>query len=84
MVFKIANAGRLTFTIYKDQPAIPTNELSEIPIEEFGGLDSTLKLDGEKHVFAIISTNWTDCFATDSAESLQEWTKSIQDFLGKG
>jgi hypothetical protein len=84
VVFKIASAGRLAFTIYKDQPAIPSNELSEVPIEDYGGLDTKLKLDGEKHVFAIITTNSTECFAADNPQTLKDWSNSMIDYLGKG
>ena len=70
--------------VYKDQPPIPDNELTNIPIEEFGGLDYNMKIDGEKQVLAILTTHVTECFATDSSETLREWRTAIQDYLGKG
>ena len=56
----------------------------QVLIEEYGGLDSVLKLDGEKHVFAIITTHSTECFATESLASLREWVAVIQEYFGKG
>lgn len=83
-MFKVASAGKLTFIIYKDKQLTPANELHEIPIEEYGGLDCTLKMEGERHAFAIITTHSTECFATDSQEVLQEWSHTIREYLGKG
>ena len=83
-MFKISGGGRLQFIIYRDQPTSPANEIKEIPIEEFGGLESSLKLDNEKFVFYVITTSVTDCFSADSAEELNEWTTLLQEYLGKG
>lgn len=82
--FKITAAGRLSFTVYREQPATPSNEVTQVSIEEYGGLDHTMKLDGEKHVFAIITTDVTECFAADSAATLEEWVDVIHEYLGKG
>ena len=85
MVFKISGGGRLQFIIYKESPATPANEVKEIPIEEFGGVDSTTgKVDSERNVFSVITTNMTDSFSTDSADDLVEWTQLLQEYLGKG
>ena len=84
MVFKVTNSGRLQFLVYKEQPTIPANEMKEIPIEEFGGLEANLKLDSEKCVFAIVTTQVTDCFATDTPEEMHEWVRLLQEYLGKG
>ena len=56
----------------------------QVSIEEYGGLDSTLKVDGEKHVFAIITTHSTECFATESLATLRDWVAIIQEYFGKG
>ena len=53
-------------------------------IEEYGGLDSTMKLDGEKNVFAIITTHSTECFATENLPALRDWVAVIQEYFGKG
>ena len=58
--------------------------MKEIPIEEFGGLESTAKVDSEKHVFSVITTGMTDSFSTDSPEELRDWTVLLQEYLGKG
>ena len=84
IVFKITSSGPLRLIVYKEQPATSANELKEIQIDEFGGLDFGLKLDSEKHVFAIITTGATDCFSTDTAEEMLEWTRLLQEYLGKG
>ena len=83
-MFKISGGGRLQFIIHKDYPPSPANEVKEIAIEEFGGLESTTKVDSEKHVFSVITTNVTDCFSTESAEEMAEWTTLLQEYLGKG
>ena len=83
-MFKISNAGRFVFTVYRDKPATPSNEITIVPLEEFGGLDYTLKLDGEKNVFAIITTGITECFAAETQETVHEWRTVIQEYLGKG
>ena len=83
-MFRTSNAGRFIFTVYRDQPAVPTNEQTEVPIEEFGGLECTMKLDGEKHVFAIITMGMTECFAVENQESLQEWCSVLTEYLGQG
>lgn len=70
--------------MYKSQPATPANELTDVPIEEYGGLDSNFKFDGEKHVFALITTDTTECFAADSSQTLSDWIHAIQEYLGKG
>ncbi len=80
----ISNAGRFIFTVYRDKPAIPANEQTDVPIEDFGGLDSTLKLDGEKNVFAIITNGITECFAADSPDIVHEWCEVLQEYLGQG
>ena len=59
-------------------------KVKEIPIEEFGGLESSGKVDSEKHVFSVITTNVTDSFSMDSPEELCEWTILLQEYLGKG
>ena len=83
-MFKTSNAGRFIFTVYRDKPAVPANEQTEVPIEEFGGLDCALKVDGEKHVFAIITVGITECFAADGPETLQDWCSMLQEYLGQG
>ena len=84
VVFKISGGGRLQFIIYKESPTSPANEVKEIPIEEYGGLESNTKVDSEKNVFSVITTNMTDTFATESGEDLMEWTQLLQEYLGKG
>ena len=84
VIFRTSNAGRFIFTVYKDKPAFPANEQADVPIEDFGGLDCTLRLDGEKHVFAIITNDITECFAVDSAEIVQEWCAVLREYLGQG
>ena len=84
MEFKITAAGRLSFTVYREQPASPANEITQVCIEDYGGLDNTMKLDGEKFAFAIITTGITECFAADSAATLQDWSHVIHEYLGKG
>lgn len=77
-------AGRLEFVIYKESPQ-GSCEVKSIPIEEFGGLETNLKLDiQEKYTFAIITTDATDCFASDSPEEYTRWTSTIREYLGKG
>ena len=83
-MFKVSGGGRLQFIIHKDFPPSPANEVKEIPIEEFGGLESTAKVDSEKHVFSIITTSVTDSFSTEGVEDLAEWTSLLQEYLGKG
>ncbi|CAI8029348.1 Protein Dok-7, partial [Geodia barretti] len=83
VVFKISGGGRLQFMIHKDCPPSPANEVKEIPIEEFGGIESAAKVDSEKHVFSIITTSVTDSFSTDGVEDLAEWTSLLQEYLGK-
>ena len=56
----------------------------QVSIEEYGGLDSTLKVDGERHVFAIITTHSTECFAAESLATLRDWVTVIQEYFGKG
>ncbi len=84
MVFKITSSGRLRFVVYKEQPATPTNELKEVQMDEFGGMEVGLKMDSEKHVFAVISTSVTDCFSTETAEEMFEWCRLLREYLGKG
>ena len=83
-MFKISGGGRLQFIIYKETPTSPVNEVKEIAIEEFGGLESTTKMESEKNVFSVITTSVTDSFSTDSSEDLREWTSLLQEYLGKG
>ena len=84
VVFKTMSSGRFQFMVYKEHPPSPSNEIKEIPIEEFGGIESNLKLDNEKNAFAIISTNFTDCFSVETPEEMQEWVRVLQRYLGKG
>ena len=77
-------SGKLTFTVYKDKPPTPSNELYELPIEDYGGTDSNVKIDGEKNVFAILLTDSTECFATESPDDLKRWTRVLNEYLGKG
>ena len=84
MVFKITHSGRLQLIIYKEQPAIPMNEIKEVPIDEFGGLESNLSLDNEKYAFAIITTHVTESFSVESPREMTEWTTLLQEYLGKG
>ena len=83
-MFKISGGGRLQFTIHKDHPTSAANEVKEIPIEEFGGLESGSKVDSEKNVFSVITTNATDTFSTESVDDMEEWVMVIQEYLGKG
>ena len=84
MVFKVTHSGRLQLIIYKDQPAIPVNEIKEVPIDEFGGLESNLSLDNEKYAFAITTTHITESFSVESPHEMTEWTTLLQEYLGKG
>ena len=84
MVFKITHSGRLQLIVYKDQPAIPANEIKEVPIDEFGGLEGNLSVDNEKYAFAVITTHVTESFSADSPNEMTEWTRSLQEYLGKG
>ena len=70
--------------LYKEQPAIPDNELKHVAIEEYGGLETNLKLENEVYTFAIISSSATDCFSTETLQDLTDWTNLIQEYLGKG
>ena len=84
VVFKITHSGRLQLIIYKDQPAVPINEIKEVPIDEFGGLVSNLSLDNERYAFAIITTHITESFSSESPQVMTEWTSLLQEYLGKG
>ena len=70
--------------MYKEQPTVPSNEIKEIPIEEYGGLEVNLRLDSEKYTFAIITHSMTDCFAVETHSELNKWTALLQEYLGKG
>ena len=70
--------------LYKEQPAVPDNEVKHVAIEEYGGLETNLKLENEIYTFAIITSNATDCFSTDTPKELTDWTNVIQEYLGKG
>ena len=84
-MFRVSTAGRLEFLIYKESPDPgPSTEVKSIPIEEFGGLEANVRLDGEKYTFAIITTDVTDCFATDTPEDHAAWTSILREYLGKG
>ena len=83
-MFKVTSSGRYQFIIYKEQPMTPANEVKEVPIEEFGGLDINAKIDSEKNTFAVITTSTTDCFSTDSPDEMVKWTRVLQEYLGKG
>ena len=63
---------------------MPSNEVKEIPIEDFGGLEVNLRLDSEKYTFGIISSTMTDCFAVETPDELNKWTSLLQEYLGKG
>ena len=84
LVFKITQAGRLQLIVYKESPATAANEIKEISIDQFGGLENNLRLDGEKYVFAIITTSITECFSVETPQELSEWSKLLQEYLGKG
>lgn len=84
VVFKKTHSGRLQFTLYKEKPAVPSNEVKEIPIDDFGGLEINLKLDSEKYTFGIITSSMTDCFAVETPDELNKWTSLLQEYLGKG
>ena len=84
VVFKITHSGRLQLIVYKDQPAVPANEIKEVPIDEFGGLESNLSTDNEKYAFAVIMTHVTESFSADSPHERTEWTRLLQEYLGKG
>lgn len=84
VAFKITNSGRLQFVIYKEAPAIPDNEVKYVAIDEYGGLETNMKLDSEKYTFAIITNSSTECFSVDSPHEMTEWTKLLQEYLGKG
>ena len=83
-MFKISGGGRLQFIIYREQPTTPANEIKEIPIDEFGGVESGVRMDNEKLVFCVITGSVTDCFSTETVEELNEWTSLLQEYLGKG
>lgn len=83
-MFKVTHAGRLQLIVHKESPAIAANEIKEIAIDEFGGLEHNLKLDNEKYVFAIITTSITECFSTESPQDLTDWRQLLQEYLGKG
>ena len=82
-MFKVTHAGRLQLIVYKEYPPTAANEIKEISIDEFGGLEHSLKIDNERYVFAII-TNVTECFSTETPRELGEWRKLLQEYLGKG
>ena len=86
VVFRVSAAGRLEFLICKETTSVPgpVTEVKSIPIEEFGGLITNTKLDGEKYTFAVVSTEVTDCFATDTPDEHTAWTSTIREYLGKG
>lgn len=84
LVFKVTHAGRLQLILHKESPATASNEIKEIAIDEFGGLEDNLKLDNEKYVFAIITTNITECFSTETPQDWTDWKQLLQEYLGKG
>ncbi len=84
VVFKVTHAGRLQLIVHKESPPTAANEIKEVAIDEFGGLDYNLKIDNEKYAFAIITTHITECFSTDSPHELTEWIQLLQEYLGKG
>ncbi len=83
-MFKKTQAGRLQLIVNKETPATAVNEIKEISIDEFGGLENNLRLEGEKYVFAIITTTTTECFSVETPQELSEWSKLLQEYLGKG
>ena len=83
-MFKVTHAGRLQLIVYKESPPTAANEIKEISIDEFGGLEHNLRIDSEKYVFAIITTNMTECFSTESPQDLSDWKQLLQEYLGKG
>lgn len=83
-MFKVTHAGRLQLIVHKESPPTAANEIKEIAIDEFGGLEFNLKLDSEKYVFAIITTQVTECFSTETPQQLTEWKQLLQEYLGKG
>ncbi len=84
VAFKVTNSGRLQFVIYKEAPAIPDNEIKHVAIDEYGGLETNMKLESEKYTFAIITNSSTECFSVDSPHEMSEWTNLLQEYLGKG
>ena len=84
-MFKLTQAaGRLQLIVYKEPPATAVNEIKEISIDQFGGLENNLRLDGEKFVFAIITTTITECFSVETPQELSDWSQLLQEYLGKG
>ena len=59
------------------------NEIKEVPIDEFGGLESNLSLDNEKYAFAIITTHVTESFSVESPREMTEWTTLLQEYWEK-
>lgn len=84
VVFKITKSGRLEFVIYKEPPAIPDNEVKSVAIDEYGGLETNLRLESERYIFALITNSSTECFSVDSPQEMNAWIKVLQENLGKG
>ena len=83
-MFKVTHAGRLQLILHKEHPPTAANELKEIAIDEFGGLEHNLKIDNERYVCAVITTHATECFSTETPQELTEWKQLLQEYLGKG
>lgn len=84
VVFKVTSSGRFQLMIYKEHPPTAANEVKEVPIEEFGGLDINPRIDNERNIFAVITTKSTDCFSAETPEEMVNWTSILQEYLGKG
>ena len=74
--------------LYKDQMNAVAHEGKEkavVPLEDFCGLETNLKLDGgEKYVLGIITRRETHCLALPSDEEMLEWADVLREHLGPG
>jgi hypothetical protein len=78
---------RLRMVLYKDQMNSVAHEGKEkavVQLDDFCGLEAGLKVDSEKHVVAIVTSNETHCLAFRNELEMRQWADVLRDQLGLG
>lgn len=73
--------------LYKDQMNSVAHEGKEkavVQLDDFCGLEAGLKVDSEKHVVAIVTSNETHCLAFLNELEMRQWADVLRDHLGLG
>ena len=59
-------------------------EKAVVQLDEFCGLEAGLKVDSERHVVAIVTSNETHCLAFRNEVEMRQWADVLRDHLGLG